>query len=489
MIAFILKSSISLGILYACYHLFFSRDKRFMFNRFFLLAALVFSLVVPFITLPAPFQHDYFDDSHSQFTEGGIPIIRTAEKTSNGELGATGGIQGYPFAFIFFIIYATGVLVMAFRYLKNVLTIQGLIGRSEKHIDNGVHLALVNQPVSPFCFGRYVIVNKDAYTNGQVDEDIILHEKIHVSHGHTLDNLFIECLLMLYWFNPLLWCYRTALRANHEFCADHIASSRCGIGAYCYKLIDLTSGQYNNPLPGSSFNSSLTKNRILMMNRTKSPSFSFGRKLAVTGVAALIMLAVFSFKNVPSGSAPASGNAAFTVVIDAGHGGKDHGVHNEAKALLEKNLVMDIANAIDAVNKDPAIEFIYTRQGDQWLTLQDRVQLANDHHADLFLSLHINAHESAEVNGLEVYYSEKNAKSHLSASYCHLFASGVKLLQSPAAVKKANFIVLRENECPAVLLNLGFLTNEKEAAFLSSRKNQQKLAEEIVETVTKISKL
>ena len=486
MIAFILESSISLGALYACYYIFFSRDKRFIFNRFFLLGAIVFSLVVPFITLPALFQHSYFDDSHSQLIKGGIQIIKSVEKTSNGELNAT-GVQGNSYPYIF--IYIIGVLIMAFRYLKNVLAVQRLIGQSKKYIADGVHLALVNQPVSPFCFGRYIIINKEAYKNGQIDEDIILHEKIHVRHGHTLDNLFIECILIFYWFNPLLWYYRTALHANHEFYADHIASSRSGIDAYCYKLINLSSGQYN-PLPGSGFNFTLIKKRIIMMNRTKSPFFSFGRKLALTGVVLLITLTVFSFRSIPSMSVPESGNATFTVVIDPGHGGSDAGGHNVGKSLLEKDLVMDIANAIEAVDKDPAINFIYTRQDDRAPTLEERIQVAKDHQADLFLSLHINSHNNnAEAKGLEVSYSEKNPESQLSKSYSNLFASGIKLSQIPAAVKNANFIVLRKNVCPAVMLHLGFITNEQDAAFLSSKKSQQKLAEDIVAIVTKISKL
>lgn len=487
MIAFILKSSISLGVLYCCYYFFFSKDKRFLFNRFYLLAALVFSLVVPLITLPAIFQHDYFDDSHNQFIEGGMQLIGTAGKMSNAEFNESGP-QGSLFLLIVLFIYISGVLVMAFRYLKNVLAIRKLIGPAEKHSRNGLRLALVRQAVSPFCFGRHVIVNKKAYVSGQVDEDIIMHEKIHVSHGHTLDNLFVECLLIFYWFNPLLWCYRMALQANHEFYADHIASRRSGIEAYCHKLINLRPGQYN-PLPGSGFNFSLTKKRILMMNHTKSPSSSFGRKLGVTIVVTLVTLAVFSFKSVSPIGAPQAINAAFTVVIDPGHGGKDAGGLNTEMDLLEKDLLMDIVSAIEAVDKDPAVKFLYTRQDDRSPSMQERIQLAKDNQADLFLSLHINAHESPGRKGLEVFYSEKNPKSSLSESYCKLFASDVKLAQGPAVVKKANFFVLRENVCPAITLQLGFITNEEDATFLSSAKNQRQLAGDIVATVTKISKL
>lgn len=303
MIAYIIKSSISLAVLFLCYHYFFRKDKWFLFNRFYLLSAIVISLIAPLLTFPVFYPKTLFVDNNLSIVGEGLVLLQNsntyAQTGSDGLTPVTTSID-----FIFYLIYFAGLIIMGYRYLRNIIIIQKLITQGKRHDHKGAQLILIKKHTSPFSFGKYIFANNEDYNNGTIDQDILDHENIHVRHYHTLDILFIEFLLILYWFNPLLWIYRYALRANHEYCADDYAvSGKTGIEAYCYKLIDFTH-HYQNTSFGSSFNYSLTKNRIIMMNRTKTSGFTFCNKLAITVATVLVTVILVSFKSIHSGNSP-----------------------------------------------------------------------------------------------------------------------------------------------------------------------------------------
>lgn len=297
MTAYILPSSLSLAVLFACYYFFFRKDKRFVFNRIYLLAAILFSLVAPLVVFPVPYQNSFVEHIPSMILNQGSLILQNSDALTTTGISSVES-SNISIEAIFYVIYLIGVIVMAYRYVSNILLIKRLISKGEQQEYVDVKLILVNIPTSPFSFGKYIFANQEDYKNGKIDQDIIIHEKAHIEHYHTIDILFIELLLILYWFNPLLWLYSFALKANHEYYADaHVIGYKSNIDAYCHKLIDFTHNQHNSFL-GSGFNYSLTKNRIIMMNRTKSSGFKFGNKLAVTAVVILLTMTAFSLKSI-----------------------------------------------------------------------------------------------------------------------------------------------------------------------------------------------
>lgn len=378
---------------------------------------------------------------------------------------------------------------MAFRYLRHLLTIRQLIAASEPCPTNELlghaSIRLIDEPLDPFSFGRYVLLNKDDYSQGKIPKDIIRHEHLHVRHRHTLDILFLEVILVFYWFHPLVWIYRKALAANHEYCADDYAVQySTNPATYSHTLLDFLHHQ-RHPHLGSGFHYSLTKHRILMMQRSTSSVFVFTNKLVLTALVVVALLTTVSFTNLSSSSFSTADDSVFTVVVDAGHGGKDTGVTNAQHQ--EKDLVLAIAQAMDELAANSSIRLIYTRDGDDPVTLEDRVKVANRSNADLFLSLHIGQHDDETLRGLEVFYSDQNPQSNLSEEYSQRFMRSITLTEnSKATVKKADFLILRKTDCPSVLLNLGFLSNTQESAFLSSEENQRQLASQIIQTITEI---
>ena len=218
----------------------------------------------------------------------------------------------------------------------------------------------------------------------------------------------------------------------------------------------------------------------------------------------------------------------FVVVLDAGHGGHDSGnIGNGYKeSEISLNIVLKVGAALEKI---PGVKVIYTRKTNVFIELRERAAIANRADADLFVSVHCNAHSSQaygtetfvlglhksqanfniakkenEVIFLEENYEEKYAgfdpnapesliglvlmqEEYLDQSI--LLASLVQnniinnLKQNDRSVKQAGFWVLHNTYMPSVLIETGFLTNRKEGAYLNSKKGQTEMAREIANAI------
>jgi len=208
------------------------------------------------------------------------------------------------------------------------------------------------------------------------------------------------------------------------------------------------------------------------------------------------------------------------IVLDPGHGGKDPGA--SAFGMNEKDIVLQVAKKLAAkLKKDLGYEVILTRNNDTFISLEQRTAIANTNGADLFISLHLNAHPSAKIYGFETYYlslssdSEairvaalenatsthqlsdlqniladimKNSKidesSRLAQQVQDALFSGLtdrKYLQvKNLGVKKAPFYVLIGAEMPAILIEMAFISNKTDATQVKKEGYQDALAAEIV---------
>jgi len=166
-----------------------------------------------------------------------------------------------------------------------------------------------------------------------------------------------------------------------------------------------------------------------------------------------------------------------TIIIDIGHGGKDAGAIG-VNGIQEKNVVMDIANAILKLNNelDKPLDIYLTRYSDSLISLSDRTKLAKALKADLFVSLHCNHSDNPNARGIEVYTSKKQgiySEESVFVSYQIEKALCKSIGYESRGVKFADFQVLREtvDYCVSVLLELGFLSNEDEGSYVLEKKN------------------
>jgi len=172
------------------------------------------------------------------------------------------------------------------------------------------------------------------------------------------------------------------------------------------------------------------------------------------------------------------------IVIDPGHGGKDTGAIG-VNGILEKEVVLQVAKEILILNKvlfDNKMDIYLTRYKDNLISLSDRSLLAKTLKADVFVSLHCNA-SSMSSKGIDVYVHNTNdkevlIKKSIRIGLSFLEESTLKLGFKKRGIQFANFQVLRENStfCPAVLLEMGFVTNSDEADYFLAPKNSRAMA-------------
>jgi len=165
------------------------------------------------------------------------------------------------------------------------------------------------------------------------------------------------------------------------------------------------------------------------------------------------------------------------VVLDAGHGGKDPGTH--AGTLCEKNITLNITKQIACRLAKLPVHVRLTRSTDTFVPLPQRAAMGKK--AALFISIHVNASRNHSVHGVDVFHS-KGEKSALLSYYLNQALQ--KRLGNVRREKCACFKVLRWNSAPSTLIEIGYLTNPKEAAMIRTCHYQKLIAEAIVEGIT-----
>jgi len=168
------------------------------------------------------------------------------------------------------------------------------------------------------------------------------------------------------------------------------------------------------------------------------------------------------------------------IVIDAGHGGKDHGakINNE----LESKIVESIAKKIKSLNVNNEIEIVLLREDDSFIGLSERVNKINEINPDLLISLHVNASNNSNENGVNAYVSSQNEfyeKSLVTANKLIATISNNNLAKG--GVKDANLYIIKNSKCPAILLEVGYLSNENDKAYITSENGKNKIANGIFE--------
>lgn len=176
------------------------------------------------------------------------------------------------------------------------------------------------------------------------------------------------------------------------------------------------------------------------------------------------------------------------VVIDPGHGGSDPGTTSFTKKP-EKIFTLALGLKVQALlQQESGIEVIMTRETDIYPTRSERVKLANDLKADVFVSIHGNSVTAApHITGTETYYYQReNSKELANLIHKNLIkAMGL----ADRGVKNGNYQVIRETEMAAALLEVGFLSNKSDEEAMMSETNQDKAAQAIVDGIKEYLKL
>ncbi|MCH5212716.1 MAG: N-acetylmuramoyl-L-alanine amidase [Oscillospiraceae bacterium] len=190
-------------------------------------------------------------------------------------------------------------------------------------------------------------------------------------------------------------------------------------------------------------------------------------------------------------------DAKKVIMLDAGHGGSDPGAMGklDGKTINEKDLTLSITYKVKAILEANGYTTSMTRTGDTLPSLSERPEQANSEGCALFVSIHINSAEAEEANGTEVYWSQENVDKTKDAKvngkdFAQYVLNGMLKYMSSTnrGVRQANWAVTRRSDMPAILAEVGFISNEEELRKMCSDDYQNKTAKGIAEGIINMLK-
>ena len=273
----ILKISLCSSLLIAIYYLFLQKEKMFRFNRFYLLSALVFSYVIPFVKINLP----TISERKSQLIFEEITTQQLIQKTNQA--------SDFNWMNLILIIYILVSIVLIIKSLMSVRKILKLKGTDINY--KGQKVKLIEKDLPPFSFWNKIYLSKKQFED-QIDHRIFLHEKTHLIQKHSLDLILVEILQAISWFNPAIYFYKKAIKDNHEFLADEvIISKEFNIKDYQNLILAEVLNAQDLSLV-NQFNFNNTKKRFIMMTTKRSKLEKFKKLFAVSAFVGLSILFV-----------------------------------------------------------------------------------------------------------------------------------------------------------------------------------------------------
>jgi N-acetylmuramoyl-L-alanine amidase len=479
---YLLKVIICSGILCGYYYIALRNKIFHRWNRFFLLAAVVLALLVPLMKINI-FQKSDADKG---------TVIRMLQTINYGdeiviEYSRNKGLQFNSEN----IIAGTNLLISIILITIFFLALYKIYRLKKKYPGTKIkeiNFISTDAKGTPFSFFNSIFWNNAIDLHSKPGQQIFNHEIAHVKEKHSYDKIFMNVVILFLWINPFFWLMRKELSMIHEFIADKEALEDNDISAFAEMVLQTVYPGSQFTLTNNFFHSPL-KRRIIMFTKNKNPKVNYVSRILVLPLAAIVFFA-FTLKMKTINPTNHFADKSITVVIDAGHGGSDNGAMENN--INEKDLTLAIAKEIQVLNKDKNLHIILSRTGDEQISPRDRINLSIEKKADLFISIHIDVDANRkELSGLAIVIPQ-NGNPYLKESQL-LGSAIIQSFQNNYPLPVSNDLkqlqkgvwILKANECPSVLIETGFLSNQKDVDYLINPTNQKTIAQNILNGIEK----
>ncbi len=281
--AYLLKVNVAFVLFYAFYRLFFYKDTFFKLRRAILLAFFGLALFYPLLNIQ--------DWVRQQEPIADVIYMYSAmlpEATAKADAAASMDWYGWLLGSLGFIYWGI-VALLCGRFLVQLSSILWLAHTCERIIIHETPVYVLRKAAGPFSFFRMVFLHPESHSDKETDE-ILTHECTHVSQWHSIDVILSEMMCMACWFNPFVWLLKREVRHNLEYLADNtVIQSGYDSKSYQYHLLGLAHHQSVTTLY-NSFNVLHLKNRIMMMNKKRSPGIVRTKYLIFIPLVGILML-------------------------------------------------------------------------------------------------------------------------------------------------------------------------------------------------------
>ena len=287
---YLLKVIICSGILYGYYFLALRNKAFHRWNRFYILAAIVISLLIPIIKINI-FQNgedkgtvvqmlqtiSYGDEAVIEYSRNSGFQLTTQDLTEGAYL-----LISAVFLFIFF------------------LSLYKIVRLKKKYPETKIEdISFINTDVkgTPFSFLKSIFWNNKIDLHSKQGQQIFNHEIAHIKEKHSYDKIFMNIVLIFFWINPFFWLMRKELYMIHEFIADKEALEDSDINAFAEMILQTVYPGQNFSFANNFFYSPI-KRRILMLAKNKNPKVNYISRLLVLPLAVIVLFA-FTFRVKP----------------------------------------------------------------------------------------------------------------------------------------------------------------------------------------------
>ena len=291
LLLYILKSTVCLILFYIGFKALLSNDTFFRFNRWVLLGGMSICMLLPTIKIktaePLLIQQPLIHLEEMIMGERATSAVLPGAVSETMVTPAVEPAMAIDWGQVLFLVYLAGVLVCLAVTLLSFRKMFVLIRSGRQLRQRRYTLILTPDAVSPFSWGRYIILSEDDY--GKYPDEILTHEKIHLKSRHSVDLLFMEVILWLHWFNPAAWLLKRELKDIHEYQADKGVLAQ-GIDATKYQLLLVKKAVGSSLYTlANSFNHSKIKKRITMMLKGKSNNWARLKLLLLVPVGLIVL--------------------------------------------------------------------------------------------------------------------------------------------------------------------------------------------------------
>nr|WP_294942270.1 M56 family metallopeptidase [uncultured Mucilaginibacter sp.] len=315
MIPYVLHVALLLAICLLFYKLLLQKETYYRLNRVILLGCLAMAFLLPLIQVP---QQWALRESPKPAATENIPVIAIhlpqitpAERYSPPQKASTAvktTQSAEPQTPLFqriikwaFYLYWFGVVAFGANLLLQVCVLLLQAYRKPVIVDGQFRIVELDDDKAPCSFGNNIFINPTKY-EPETFNQILLHEKIHIKQGHSLDLLIAELMLAFQWFNPFAWLYRKEVESNLEYLADNEVLHDATVERADYQMNLLKVSVPNLSLRiTTNYNQSLLKKRIVMMNAKRSNIHTAWKYLFLVPMMAFLVCAL----NEPAASSAA----------------------------------------------------------------------------------------------------------------------------------------------------------------------------------------
>ena len=476
---YLLKVIICSGILFGYYWLFLRNKIFHQYNRFYLLAAAGLSLLVPLLKI-----NFWQQGAQSNQAIRVLQAVSVGDEYMNG-IVVTANKNTWSIEQFYPLLYWMVSLVFFIVLLRTIYIISTLLKQYPVQQIEEVTFVNTDDDRTPFSFFNYIFWNSSIDMSTTTGRQIFKHEIAHIQQKHTYDKLFVNILLIFCWCNPFFWLYRKELNMIHEFIADKKAVEDGNTTAFANMILQAAYPKYRFELINNFFYSPI-KRRLLMLTKIDNPRVSYFARLMVLPLVVLVF-AAFTFKAKTNPSL--YHGKKITVVIDAGHGGKDFGAKS-SDGIYEKDLTLAIAKKVKELNSNGDIEIILTRNSDIFMSPKEKADFTKSNNADLSISFHVDNGPPETANtktGLNLWIA-KDEKSQFfgSVTLGEFMNNGYQLDVDPEIKqRKVGIFTLQANTCPSVLIETGFINNAKDVAYLKTNAAKETIANNVLMAIEK----